>query len=174
MALIRPPSIQTESLPRLCNASGCIKDPLPGELLCNRCKQRQQTKKRYPRADYPPQGTEQVYAIRGERAIKFGRTTNLRSRFSALKAENASPVELYGYVTFHPWLEKAIHLELAAHRSHGEWFRFHTEVERIADYLRNKDFEALFRLGHHVGIDFESRDRTHRELNDNLKFFGLA
>ena len=88
-----------------------------------------------------------VYVIKGAGIYKIGRTTNLKSRFSAL--QNSSPVGLKMILHLecldNEGLEEALHKLFASKNSHGEWFAL-TELDldflmRLKKVIEVKDFK---------------------------------
>lgn len=87
-----------------------------------------------------------VYAVTplgGGGCIKFGRATNVKSRFSGIQTGSPVKLVLLGSV-FVPWeVEPEIHGYLKEHRSHGEWFLPTVLVTKVADYIAAGDARGL-------------------------------
>lgn len=79
-----------------------------------------------------------VYFIEavGHDLIKIGYALDLQKRFTGLMTASPAPLTLLGVLDGGPRLEMEIHEKLAAHRSHGEWFRKTPEVMAIAATAR--------------------------------------
>lgn len=63
-----------------------------------------------------------VYFIAGAGLIKIGCTTNLTSRFRAIRNSSPVPVELLGTMRGGSLAEAFAHDRWAGQRRHGEWF----------------------------------------------------
>lgn len=147
------------SLPSVCQGRSCIKDPLPGEKLCQSCKEKQEAKARAMKDRYsfweavreerPKKGRAFVYAMGNpdEGLVKIGITLDIAQRHKAIRASSPIPIEVLGFVESDHRLEKAIHAGLAEHREHGEWFRRTPEVVEVVRMIREKramELEILF------------------------------
>jgi hypothetical protein len=77
-----------------------------------------------------------VYFIRcvSSGLIKIGHTGDINKRFTALQTGSASRLELVGTIDTADDAaeERRLHVELAAHRAHGEWFR---PVQAVTDII---------------------------------------
>ena len=63
-----------------------------------------------------------VYFVAGAGLIKIGITTNITSRFRAIRNSSPVPVELLGSRPGTAFAEGALHSMFAHLRRHGEWF----------------------------------------------------
>jgi hypothetical protein len=59
----------------------------------------------------------------GTDLIKIGYALNVDTRLRSLLTASAVPLKLLGTMQGGPILESRLHIQLAEHRSHGEWFR---------------------------------------------------
>ncbi len=89
-----------------------------------------------PKADL--EQTCRVYFIEavGTGLVKIGYAGNVDSRLTALLTASAHPLKLLGTMKGGPILEGELHLQLAEHRSHGEWFR---RCDRLDSILLDAD-----------------------------------
>lgn len=141
--ILWPELLETESLPTLCAKRGCHSDAYPGKKFCFAHLGNG------PRRDLAKQDQAKslfLYAIRGADAVKFGKTYNLRSRFSGAQTDSPVPLTLWGAMVAPTWLEAAVHEAVAPHRMHGEWFRWGPETEQMAELIRESDYEAMMRI----------------------------
>ena len=67
---------------------------------------------------------EIVYAVwaADKRLFKFGRTTNIKKRFSALTGSSPVKLELYGHIWMPEDTEANVLQYLKGDRSHRDWF----------------------------------------------------
>lgn len=65
--------------------------------------------------------------------IKIGRANDVSSRLSSLRCGSPSELNLLASVRFFPVMEKFLHKQLAAHKSHGEWFKAANDVLSVAE-----------------------------------------
>ena len=63
-----------------------------------------------------------LYFIAGAGLIKIGISTNLQSRFRAIRNSSPVPVELLGSCPGTTFFEGMLHRKFAHLRRHGEWF----------------------------------------------------
>lgn len=75
-----------------------------------------------------------VYIIKQGDFFKIGKTYNLQSRLAGLQTATPEKIKIVAYVETDELcaLEKELHKEMKPFHSHGEWFKFDSEVlERI-------------------------------------------
>lgn len=72
-----------------------------------------------------------IYFIEAEIAnlVKIGYTRNIQSRVGGLATFSPVRLRLIGLIYGSTADEEALHRQLAAHRSHGEWFRRSPEMD---------------------------------------------
>lgn len=128
------PIFETSSLPAICIGRGCIKDPLPGRKMCQKCAEKEwearrrramRTEAEWDRMqNRPDEGRAYIYAMGNteEGPIKIGMTVDIEARHKAISSMSPLPIEVLGYVESVTVLERRIHESLSDHRSHGEWF----------------------------------------------------
>lgn len=68
--------------------------------------------------------------------IKIGISRNVMSRFSKMNTDAGEPIRTLLIIPGDESNERALHKELCAHRSHGEWFKPHGDVLAIIDRER--------------------------------------
>ena len=69
-----------------------------------------------------------VYFIRGAGLIKIGVTTNVTSRFRAIRNSSPVPIELLGSIPGGTLEESFLHNSFPHLRRHGEWFEETAEL----------------------------------------------
>lgn len=85
-----------------------------------------------------------VYAVRSAIGpVKFGTTTNLRLRFSALQTGSPCRLVLGGWFAGDASHESRIHAAFAAYRMHGEWFAHSPAVLRFVAKFSLERLEKL-------------------------------
>lgn len=101
---------------------------------------------RYFFGEFGPAYYNHVYAITplgGGECIKFGRATNVKSRFSSIQTGSPVKLVLLGSVFVPGEVEPLIHDYLKDHRSHGEWFYPTVLVTKVADFIAAGDAKGL-------------------------------
>lgn len=132
-------------LPRVCIGDGCLAEPAPGNDFCFRCIR----SKNRPVRDYHAKIENnaerlarrlaarlrpRLYAVAFDQNVKFGITTDVRSRLSQLQTSTPIELKLLGHVGCDRQLERDVHVLCAAQAVRGEWFRREgtaLEVERL-------------------------------------------
>lgn len=85
--------------------------------------------------------TCQMYFVAGSGLIKIGISTNVQSRFRAIRNSSPVPVELVAVIRGNTFSEGMAHAKFAHLRRHGEWFEDCEEIrEFIAWRLGNPKF----------------------------------
>jgi hypothetical protein len=83
-----------------------------------------------------------MYFIAGAGLIKIGISTNVQSRFRAIKNSSPVPVELVAVTRGSTFCEGQAHRKFAHLRRHGEWFEDRQEIrDFIARRLANPAFD---------------------------------
>jgi hypothetical protein len=93
---------------------------------------------RYFVGEFGPGYYTHIYAITplgGGGCIKFGRATNVKSRFSGVQTGSPVKLTLLGSVFVPGEVESCIHDYLKDHRSHGEWFYPTVLATKVADII---------------------------------------
>lgn len=101
---------------------------------------------RYVAGEFGKAYYSHVYAITprgGGECVKFGRATNVKSRFSGIQTGSPVRLVLLGSVFVPGEVEAYIHDYLKEHRSHGEWFYPTVLVTKVADYIAAGDAKGL-------------------------------
>ena len=95
--------------------------------------------------EFGPGHYSHIYAIapRGGGCIKFGRATNVKSRFSGIQTGSPVKLVLLGSVFVPGEVELSIHNHLKDHRSHGEWFLPTVLVTAVSDLIAAGNAKAL-------------------------------
>lgn len=90
--------------------------------------------------------TPRVYAVRWEKYIKVGYTTNFAKRLRSLThGLPTDALEVILSVPGNRWLEETVHVKLAAYRTRGEWYRDCLEVRAVINRLEaGKIMEEAF------------------------------
>lgn len=65
--------------------------------------------------------------------IKIGKANNVHNRLITLRSGSPAELNLLASVRFFPVMEKFLHKQLAAHKSHGEWFKATDEVLNVVE-----------------------------------------
>lgn len=78
--------------------------------------------------------------------IKFGRATNVKSRFSGIQTGSPVKLRLLGSALLPVEVELAIHQHLEADHSHGEWFLPTGATRKVADLLASGQTRELVEL----------------------------
>jgi len=71
--------------------------------------------------------------------IKIGRADDPEKRLRALQTGSPIPLRLCRTVQAPPTWEIRLHYTFAAWRSHGEWFKAHPALARLADAIPDRD-----------------------------------
>jgi len=90
---------------------------------------------RTPAPRKPVEREDTIYVIRCDYKVKIGYTANLAQRMHSLKTANPRPIHLLVSFPGDKATERALHIEFAAHRFNGEWFRLRKPIK---EWLRSE------------------------------------
>ncbi|TPM27754.1 GIY-YIG nuclease family protein [Mesorhizobium sp. B2-2-2] len=77
-----------------------------------------------PKRPSPPAEHGHVYFMKAGKAVKIGRSTNLRSRFKSLQTGSAIDARIVKILPGGKRREKEFHKRFAEYRLRGEWFNY--------------------------------------------------
>jgi len=141
----------------ICAGDGCLGEAAPGGMFCYRCIR----SKAKPVRDYKAKVEEnteamlllrqarlrpRLYAVASGQAVKFGITTNIKSRASDLQVAHPEPLVWIGHIGCDRQLERDVHALCSAERMRGEWFRREGTALVVEHYIAKKDSLAVYRL----------------------------
>lgn len=93
----------------------------------------------HPNTKFREERATVVYVVeaRGSGLVKIGFATNISHRLQQLRTSSAASLDLLCQIPGGRALEKELHQRFAAHRSHGEWFRFAPEIQAFVAEQRS-------------------------------------
>lgn len=145
----RIPHVDTRYLPRLCDAPGCTRDPVPGKRKCRKChailNRQSSIRRKRGHAKREPDNVW-VYFIRAERGpIKIGFSAQ-HPDFRAAQLQTASVFRLVvmAVVRCRPTLERELRAIFAADRVCGEWFRPSVPLRKAIAYAAKGDMDGFY------------------------------
>jgi hypothetical protein len=115
-----------------------------------------------------------VYAIKAHMEpprIKIGCSSDIKSRFRALKTDCPVEIELLGGVSGSFDLERVLHKALKEYRIIGEWFRYDGPVVDVVTAIKSEDYGVMedFLLDHVIpDSDMSVQERINILLRRDL------